>query len=268
MEAARTATRESSAILAGESVVAGHPRETATADRSTTSQRIFDIGLTLLIAPFAIVVGLLTAWAVYLDSPGKVLYRSTRVGRGGQEFCMWKFRKMRRSATGISLTLHQDERFTPVGQFLAMTKLDELPQLWNVLRGDMRLVGPRPETLEFVQEYPEAYREILKVTPGITGPAALECSGEGHMLRLQHDPVAYYLQNLMPRKIAIDVAYARGHSIPGDLYVLVRTFFVPLNRLARRIVPASGSHRARGAMLAMSAIVLLAAFALTGATQV
>ena len=118
-------------------------RASTQADRMTV--RAFDLGVCLLVAPAALIVGLVTALLIYIDSPGSVFFRSTRVGRDGRTFQMLKFRKMRRAATGGPLTIGEDERFTPIGRVLASTKLDELPQLWNVIRGEMRLVGPRPE---------------------------------------------------------------------------------------------------------------------------
>ena len=108
-------------------------------------ERCFDVSLTIVALPLIVALGLVIALAIYLDSPGPVLYRSRRVGRGGEMFQMLKFRKMHRDAGSDPLTTSRDERFTPIGRFLAETHLDELPQIVNVLRGEMRLVGPRPE---------------------------------------------------------------------------------------------------------------------------
>jgi len=198
-------------------------------------RRLLDVTLTLLILPVALVVGAITALAILLDSPGPVFYRSTRVGAGGRTFQMLKFRKFRGGVAGTPLTTDGDERFTPIGRLLAVTKLDELPQLWNVLRGEMRLVGPRPEVIEFVECYPEHYEEILKVVPGITGPAALEYADESYTLGEQPDPVGFYRSELLPRKIAIDIAYAESHSVMGDVRILARTAFVPVRQYVRRL---------------------------------
>jgi lipopolysaccharide/colanic/teichoic acid biosynthesis glycosyltransferase len=198
-------------------------------------RRVFDVTVTLVVLPFALIIGTITALAIFLDSPGPVFYSSTRVGSGGRAFRMLKFRKFRNTATGGALTVAGDERFTPIGRFLAVTKLDELPQLWNVLRGDMRLVGPRPEVVEFVDCYPEHYERILQVVPGITGPAALEYADESYLLGEQEDPHTFYRAEVLPRKIAIDIAYVDQHSVRGDVRILMRTFIVPARQFLRRL---------------------------------
>src|ERR1700730_8992773 len=197
--------------------------------------RAFDLAVCLLVLPAVLLVGAVTALLIYIDSPGSVFYRSTRVGRGGRPFQMLKFRKMRNSARGGPLTIGEDERFTPIGSFLAMTKLDELPQLWNVIKGEMRMVGPRPEVPEFVARYREEYTELLSVLPGITGPAAGEYASESHLLSLQQDPVRFYEESIMPRKIEIDLDYIRTRSLLGDLRILTQTMLVPLGKVARRM---------------------------------
>ncbi len=225
--------------------------------------RAFDLTVCALVLLPALVVGAMTALLIFIDSPGSVFYRSTRVGRGGRPFAMLKFRKMRRSARGGPLTIGEDERFTPIGGFLAMTKLDELPQLWNVLKGEMHLVGPRPEVPEFVARYREEYEELLSVLPGITGPAAVEYASESHLLSLQQDPVRFYEESIMPRKIEIDLKYIRTRTLWGDLKILAQTVVVPLRKVAGR---ASGEARPRrleaGLLLgSCTALVLLFAIA-------
>jgi lipopolysaccharide/colanic/teichoic acid biosynthesis glycosyltransferase len=195
------------------------------------AERAFDLAVALLVMPFVLVIGSLIATAVFVDSPGPVFYRSRRVGQGGREFDMLKFRKMRRSATGAPLTLEDDERFTPIGKFLALTKLDEMPQLWNVLKGDMRLVGPRPEVAGFVEAYPDAYETILRAVPGITGPAAVAFANESSLLTGREDATAYYRAELLPLKIDIDIDYVCNRSIAGDLKLLARTTTTPLHRV-------------------------------------
>src|SRR5271165_6330636 len=206
------------------------------------SARAFDLLVCVLLLPAALLIGTITALLIYIDSPGSVFYPSVRVGRYGRTFKMLKFRKMRRSARGGPLTMSDDERFTPIGSFLAMTKLDELPQLWNVIRGDMRLVGPRPEVPEFVSRYREDYLEILTVLPGITGPAAVEYASESHLLSLQRDPRGFYEDAIMPRKIEIDLHYIRTRTVWGDVRILIQTMTVPISKIARRM---SGDRRAR-----------------------
>jgi lipopolysaccharide/colanic/teichoic acid biosynthesis glycosyltransferase len=231
------------------------------------SERLFDLVVCALVAPFVIPIGLVTAIIIYIDSPGTVFYRSTRVGLGGEPFQMLKFRKMRRSATGGPLTIGEDARFTPIGSFLAMTKLDELPQLWNVLRGQMRLVGPRPEVPEFVRRYDDRYREILTVLPGITGPAAVEYASESHVLSLQHDPLRYYEETIMPRKIAIDIEYIHSRSLAGDARILLHTAFVPATKVVQRL--AGGGPRTRrieASVFAAVCLALIVAFAIANTT--
>jgi lipopolysaccharide/colanic/teichoic acid biosynthesis glycosyltransferase len=120
------------------------------ARQTTSRERWMDLALVLLASPFIILVWAAIAIAIYLDSPGPVLFRTIRVGRDGEPFEMFKFRKMRLDSAGHPVTLANDERFTPIGRFLTATRLDELPNVINVLRGEMRLVGPRPELECFV----------------------------------------------------------------------------------------------------------------------
>ncbi len=221
--------------------------------------RAFDLAVCLLVLPAALLIGAVTALLIYIDSPGSVFYPSTRVGRGGRTFKMFKFRKMRRSARGGPLTTSDDDRFTPIGSLLAMTKLDELPQLWNVIRGDMRLVGPRPEVPEFVSRYREDYDEILTVLPGITGPAAVEYASESHLLSLQRDPRRFYEDAIMPHKIEIDQHYIRTRTLRGDVRILIQTMILPVAKIAGRI---GGDRRARrveaGLLLGVCALLLVA----------
>ena len=132
----------------------------------------------VVLSPLFVIIALL----VVLDSPGPVLYRAERVGFRGRPLAMLKFRKMHRAARGASLTVAGDERLTRVGAWLARTKLDELPQLWHVLRGEMSLVGPRPESPSFVARFPAEYDVILRVRPGLTGYTQLAFAREASIL--------------------------------------------------------------------------------------
>ena len=229
--------------------------------------RAFDLAVCLLVLPAVLLVGAVTALLIYIDSPGSVFYRSTRVGRGGQPFQMLKFRKMRNSARGGPLTIGEDERFTPIGSFLAMTKLDELPQLWNVIKGEMRMVGPRPEVPEFVARYREEYTELLSVLPGITGPAAVEYASESHLLSLQQDPVRFYEESIMPRKIEIDLDYIRTRSLLGDLRILTQTMLVPLGKVARRMSGDPQVRRVEAGVLLGACTVLVLIFAIASSAN-
>lgn len=228
--------------------------------------RIFDLSVCLLVLPLALPIGAIIALLVYIDSPGSVFYRSTRIGRDGYPFQMLKFRKMRRTATGGPLTLCDDERFTPIGSFLSLTKLDELPQLWNVIRGEMHLVGPRPEVPAFVARYPHEYREILCVMPGITGPAAVEYASESHLLALQHDPMRFYAEQIMPRKLEIDLQYIRSRTLASDVSLLLRTAIVPLTKVLGSSLRNPHARRIEACLLLGGCALLVLAFALASSS--
>jgi lipopolysaccharide/colanic/teichoic acid biosynthesis glycosyltransferase len=164
------------------------------------------------------------AIAVKLSSPGPAFYRGVRVGRDGRDFHIFKLRTMRLGADtqGPALTGAADPRVTRVGKLLRRTKLDELPQLVNVIRGEMSLVGPRPEHPDFVKHYSEEQRQVLSVRPGITGPSSLAYMREEEMLT-GGDPVAQYVGTIMPRKLALDLDYVRTRTFAGDLKLLWAT---------------------------------------------
>lgn len=176
-------------------------------------------GLALVVlAPLLAVIALL----IVLDSPGSVFYRADRVGFCGRPLRMLKFRKMRTDARGARLTIAEDARLTRMGAWLARTKLDELPQLWHVLRGDMSLVGPRPESPSFVNRYRAEYGLILSVRPGITGYTQLAFAREGAILD-PHDPERHYVSGLLPQKVALDRLYACRVSLLRDVQILGAT---------------------------------------------
>jgi lipopolysaccharide/colanic/teichoic acid biosynthesis glycosyltransferase len=163
------------------------------------------------------------AVAVKLSSPGPVLFRQERVGRYGRPFRIDKFRSMRVNATGPSVTAGGDARITRVGRLLRRTKLDELPQLWNVLVGDMSLVGPRPEVRRFVDRFPADYARILSIRPGITDFAAVEYRDEESVLAGAADAEAAYLETVLPAKIRLYHRYLDEMSLRTDLTLVVRT---------------------------------------------
>ena len=181
----------------------------------------------LLLAPLMGLVAL----AVRLDSPGPVLFRHERVGRGGRPFRMLKFRSMVADAErrGGPLTAGGDPRVTRVGRVLRAHKLDELPQLLNVLRGEMSLVGPRPEVRRFTELYTPAQRRVLELLPGVTDPASLHYFDEEALLATFADPERAYVEHVMPHKIHLNLAYARSATPLSDAGLLVRT----LARLVR-----------------------------------
>ncbi len=186
-------------------------------------KRLFDI--------VAAGLGLLLLWPVLLaaavwvklDSPGPALFRQTRVGRLGVPFTIHKFRTMR-VAPGAAITVGADPRITRAGQVLRQTKLDELPQLWDVLRGAMSLVGPRPELPKYVELYPAELRErVLSVRPGITDPASLAFSHEAELLAAAADPEREYREVILPAKLRLSADYASRASLLTDLGLILAT---------------------------------------------
>ena len=179
---------------------------------------------TLAAALLAILSPLMAACAiaVALRDGRPVIYVSTRVGRAGRRFGLLKFRTMRQEA-GRVITATDDPRITPLGRVLRRWKLDELPQLWNVIRGEMSLTGPRPESPEFVDEASAAWAEILEVAPGITGAASVAYFDEEEKLRQAKDPLALYRDSILPEKLAIERLYLDRCSPGGDARLLMLT---------------------------------------------
>jgi lipopolysaccharide/colanic/teichoic acid biosynthesis glycosyltransferase len=178
------------------------------------------LGLLLLLPALALI-----ALAVRLGSPGPALFRQVRVGRGGRDFVLLKFRTMTVRAGSESGTFDAGDasRVTRVGRLLRATKLDELPQLWNVLRGEMALVGPRPEVRRWVEAAPGRWALVHTVRPGITDPAAIAFRHEERLLAAAADPEATYRAEILPRKLALYERYVRTRSLGGDLGILLRT---------------------------------------------
>ncbi|MBS1548068.1 MAG: sugar transferase [Bacteroidetes bacterium] len=188
-------------------------------------KRAFDIVfaavLLVLLSPLLLVFAL----AVALTSPGGAFFRQVRVGRGGRAFKLVKFRSMRpgSEATGQLTIGGRDPRITGVGYILRKTKLDELPQLWNVLIGDMSVVGPRPEVPKYVALYTEEQRHVLNVRPGITGMASLDYIDENELLARAADPEQAYINEVMPAKLALDLRYVRERNFLLDLRIILAT---------------------------------------------
>jgi lipopolysaccharide/colanic/teichoic acid biosynthesis glycosyltransferase len=170
--------------------------------------------------PLLVVVAI----AVKLDSGGPVLFTPVRVGRAGRPFRVLKFRSMfLDSDKGSAITSGVDLRVTRVGRIIRPLRLDELPQLLNVLRGDMSLVGPRPEAPSIVELYTAEQREVLTVRPGLTGPTQLESLDEAARLPADAEPTEYYVRHLLPDKLAGDLRYVRMRTFVGDIRILLRT---------------------------------------------
>jgi lipopolysaccharide/colanic/teichoic acid biosynthesis glycosyltransferase len=186
------------------------------------------IGASLLLVALTPLI-IVLAIAIRIESPGPAFIRLRRVGRDGRVFGMLKFRKMRVDAAGPALTSPDDDRFTRLGRALAKYKLDEVPQLWNVLCGQMSLVGPRPEDPDFVRLQERAYGDICKVKPGITGLSQLTFARESEILDPE-DRVGDYVERVLPQKIRLDRMYAERRSLGMDLRILVGTIFVTVFR--------------------------------------
>jgi lipopolysaccharide/colanic/teichoic acid biosynthesis glycosyltransferase len=193
------------------------------------AKRLLDVVVSSLMLVLLLPLLLLVAAAVKLTSRGPLFFRSERVGLLGDELQMVKFRKMQDGAAGPALTAKDDARFTPIGAFLAKSKLDEIPQLWNVLKGEMSLVGPRPEDPSFVAARPEEYARILTVKPGITGLCQLAFAKETEILETE-GTIDAYVGRLLPKKIELDFLYVQRRSMSLDLRILAWTAVAVLLR--------------------------------------
>jgi lipopolysaccharide/colanic/teichoic acid biosynthesis glycosyltransferase len=173
------------------------------------------------------------ALAVRFSSPGPILFRQVRVGRGGADFVLLKFRSMTLRSGTEAGTFHPGDRSrtTWIGRFLRSTKLDELPQLWNVLRGDMSLVGPRPEVRKWVNAYPVRWARVHTMRPGITDRAAIYYRDEECLLAGAADAEAVYRDQILPRKLEYYEEYVRSWSVPDDCVILLRTVGAVVARL-------------------------------------
>ena len=188
-------------------------------------KRAFDVAASaaglIVLSPVFLVVGA----AVWAQDRGPVFFRQERVGQEGRSFRIHKFRSMRVSNAGSLVTSALDNRITPVGAFLRTSKLDELPQLIDVLKGDMSVVGPRPEVPRYVAMWPaDAREEILSVRPGILDPAAIAFRNEQDELAAAEDPERHYVEVILPKKVLMYRDYVRHRSFLGDLRVIVGTF--------------------------------------------
>lgn len=188
------------------------------------SKIIFDrlisfAGLVLLV-PFLFLIALL----IKIRMPdGPVIFKQQRVGLHGQLFVMYKFRSMIIHHSGNSISVAGESRITPLGAFLRKYKLDELPELWNVLKGDMSLVGPRPDVPGYADKLKGEDRKILELRPGITGPASLKYSNEEEILSKVEDPNRYNNEIIFPDKVKINLHYHSCHSLSGDLIIIFKT---------------------------------------------
>ena len=187
-------------------------------------KRIFDITLSLfgliILLPFMLIIAIL----IKLDSKGPVFFKQVRVTKNGREFKIFKYRTMKIGSDKYSqITVGKDDRITKIGMFLRKYKLDEIPQLINVLLGDMSLVGPRPEVPKYVALYTEGQKEILKVRAGITDYASIEFSDENDLLASEADPEKAYIEKIMPKKIELNKKYLSEISMLTDIKIILLT---------------------------------------------
>jgi len=199
--------------------------------RGDRTKRFFDMVVAAIALLFLAPVLLFIALVVKVCSPGPVLYRGVRVGLHGRLFSMLKFRSMvvNAESLGGSATPADDQRLTNIGKFLRRYKLDELPQLLNVLAGDMSLVGPRPEVRKYVNLYTPEEKAILTVPPGITDWASIWNSNEAAVLEGSRDPEKTYEELIRPTKLALQLLYVRNHSLPMDLKIIFHTCMKLIN---------------------------------------
>lgn len=195
--------------------------------KSLALKRLFDLGAAclglLLLSPVLVVIAL---W-IKRDSPGPVFFRQERVGLQGKPFRIYKFRSMRVDNAGLQITVGEDARITPSGRFIRAYKLDELPQLINVVLGDMSIVGPRPEVPRYVKLYPEAVRtQVLSVRPGITDLASVQYRSESTLLAQSADPERTYIDEVMPAKLALCQRYVQERSFLLDLKIIAMTIAI------------------------------------------
>jgi len=182
---------------------------------------LFSLAGLFLLSPLLV---LLSLW-IKVDSPGPVLYLQERIGRGFRPFLLWKFRTMVVDPGRARDAVHYkpEALVTGAGRFLRASKLDELPQLWNVFRGDMSLVGPRPEVRKYVERFKDDYAAILAVRPGLTDPATLKYRDEGRLLSESPRPEETYIREILPDKIRLSKRYAESRTLAGDLGLVLRT---------------------------------------------
>lgn len=189
-------------------------------------KRLFDLVLSicgiLFLLPFFIIVSIL----IKLDSDGDIIFKQIRVTKDGREFKIFKFRTMRPNTEKQGqITVGADNRITSIGKFLRKTKLDELPQLFNIVMGDMSFVGPRPEVPKYVAMYTKEQKEILKVRAGITDYASIYFSNESEILGEQKDPEKFYIEKIMPYKIKLNEKYIKEAGLITDIKIIFLTIF-------------------------------------------
>lgn len=193
---------------------------------SRFTQLILSLIALLLLSPLF----LLVAASIKVSMPGPVFFRQNRIGRQGRIFRIYKFRSMRLNDEQTSITIQDDERITPFGRFLRNSKIDELPQLLNILKGEMAIVGPRPDVPGYADRLEGEDRIILQVRPGLTGADSVAYPDEESLLAMQKNPEEYYNQVLYPAKVALNVTYVKTRTCLGDWRIIFKTARVLISR--------------------------------------
>lgn len=210
------AAQEAAAFYAGDMISSPGPGILAV-------KRSFDIVCSFLGILVLSPLLLITAAVVAFTSEGGVFFRQERTGRGGKPFLIYKFRTMRKDNAGLQITTGDDSRVTKAGRVLRKYKLDELPQLFNVLKGDMSFVGPRPEVPEYTRLYTPRQQQIFLVRPGITDLASIRFRNENDLLTGSSDPNLTYIEKIMPQKLELGLEYIQNMSTGYDLKLILKT---------------------------------------------
>jgi lipopolysaccharide/colanic/teichoic acid biosynthesis glycosyltransferase len=208
-------------------------------------KRCVDVLISVVLLLGTLPILALAALLIYITSPGPILFRQTRMGRGFRPFRIIKLRSMAHAKPGLAYTLGADPRITWIGKWLRRSKVDELPQLWNVLRGEMSLVGPRPVLPELTYEFRSSYRQLLTVRPGLTDPASLKYSQEAKLLSTAREPMHFFKTVVTPDKLRISIQYLETATVVSDSFIMVMTaaicVFPSLSSLYGQLPPTEPS---------------------------
>ena len=195
-------------------------------------KRLFDIITSLIVLSVGLPFGILIALVIVIDSKGKIFYKQSRVGRHNVDFPLYKFRTMySESDRGSLITIGEnDTRITKIGLFLRKYKIDEFPQFFNILKGEMSIVGPRPEVRKYVDLYTPEQMKVLSVRPGLTDYASIRYVNENALLAASDDPEQTYIHEIMPDKLALNLKYIEEQSLWVDLKIILKTFAAIVHR--------------------------------------
>ena len=195
-------------------------------------KRLFDIIISLIVLSVGLPFGILIALVIVIDSIGKIFYKQSRVGRHNVDFPLYKFRTMySESDRGSLITIGEDDtRITKTGLFLRKYKIDEFPQFFNILKGEMSIVGPRPEVRKYVDLYTPEQMKVLSVRPGLTDYASIRYVNENALLAASDDPEQTYIHEIMPDKLALNLKYIEEQSLWVDLKIILKTFAAIIHR--------------------------------------